>query len=98
MLSRQSLNYYGTFYGKEKKFRNRTRVKVYVNIFICLTVKAIHLEVVSDMTTGGFVAALKRLIVRIGKTSNIYSNNGKNFLGANNELRILYILLNSETH
>ena len=92
------VDYCGPFFIKEKKFRNRTRIKVYVAVFICLVVKAIHLEVVSDLTTEGFIAALKRFIARRGKPSSIYSDNGTNFIGANNELRDVYALLNSEVH
>ncbi|XP_076394277.1 uncharacterized protein LOC143265520 [Megachile rotundata] len=45
------VDYCGPFYIKEKKHRNRTRVKVYVAVFVCLAVKAVHLELVSDLTT-----------------------------------------------
>ncbi|XP_051161138.1 uncharacterized protein LOC127281463 [Leptopilina boulardi] len=92
------VDYCGHFYIKEKKFRNRGRIKVYVAVFVCLVVKAIHLEVVSDLTTEGFLGALKRFVARRGKPSNIYSDNGKNFIGANNELKDLFALLNSENH
>ena len=92
------IDYCGPFYVKEKKFRNRTRVKIYVAIFVCLVVKAVHLEVVSDLTTDGFLAALKRFTARRGNPLNIHSDNGTNFVGANNELRELYALLNSKSH
>lgn len=81
------VDYCGPFYVKERKQRNRTRVKVYVSVFICLATKAVHLEVVSDMTTEAFVAALKRFISRRGICRNIHSDNGTNFVGANNELK-----------
>ena len=97
-FSNVGVDYCGPFHIKEKKFRNRTRVKVYIAVFVCLVVKAVHLEIVSDMTSDGFVAALKRFIARRGKPSNIYSDNGKNVIGAHNDLRELYILLNSEVH
>ncbi|XP_033225821.1 uncharacterized protein LOC117178504 [Belonocnema kinseyi] len=97
-VSNVGVDYYGPFSIEEKKFRNRTRVKVYVAVFVCLVIKAVHLKVVSDMTSDGFIAALKRLIARRGKPSNIYSDNGKNFIGAHNELLEIYVLLNSEAH
>ena len=92
------IDYCGPFYIKEKKFRNRSRVKVYVVVFVCLAIKAIHLEVVSDMSSDGFVVALKRFVARRGKPFNIYSDNGKNFVGSKNELLELYALLNSKAH
>ncbi|XP_033231725.1 uncharacterized protein LOC117182728 [Belonocnema kinseyi] len=81
------VDYCGPFYIKEKKYRNRSKVKVYVAVFICMAVTAVHLELVSDLTTAGFIAALDRLIARRGKPSKMYSDNGTNFTGANNELR-----------
>lgn len=92
------IDFCGPFYIKEKKYRNRTRVKVYVCVFICMTVKAVHLEVVSDLTTDGFLAALRRFIARRGIPENIYSDNGTNFTGAHNQLKELYALFNSDKH
>ncbi|GFV04609.1 integrase catalytic domain-containing protein [Trichonephila clavipes] len=50
-------------------------------------VKAIHLEIVSDLTTEAFLEALKRFVARRGRPIEIYSDNSRNFVGANNELR-----------
>ncbi|XP_011858514.1 PREDICTED: uncharacterized protein LOC105556056 [Vollenhovia emeryi] len=88
----------GPFYVKEKKYRNRGRVKVYVCVFVCMAIKAIHLEIVSDLTTDGFLAALRRFIARRGLPERVYSDNGTNFVGANRQLKELYVLLNSEEH
>ncbi|XP_046142183.1 uncharacterized protein LOC123987906 [Osmia bicornis bicornis] len=87
------VDYCGPFYIKEKRYRNRTRLKIYVAIFICFSTKAVHLEVVSDMTTEAFISALKRLVARRGLCRNIYSDNGTNFVGANNELSEVYDML-----
>ncbi|XP_063979923.1 uncharacterized protein LOC135163947 [Diachasmimorpha longicaudata] len=92
------IDYCGPFFIKEKKIRNRGRIKVYVAVFVCLAVKAVHLEVVSDLTTEGFLAALRRFIARRGACSNIYSDNGTNFVGANNELKEIHQFLENEDH
>ena len=42
------IDYCGPFYIKERKDRNRLKIKVYVAIFVCLAVKAVHLELVTD--------------------------------------------------
>ncbi|XP_063994304.1 uncharacterized protein LOC135171606 [Diachasmimorpha longicaudata] len=81
------VDYCGPFYIKEKKFRNRVKVKAYVAVFICMATKAVHLELVSDMTTAGFLGALRRFVGRRGKPISIHSDNGTNFVGANNELK-----------
>ncbi|XP_076375571.1 uncharacterized protein LOC143258910 [Megalopta genalis] len=92
------VDYCGPFFVKEKKFRNRNRIKVYVAVFVCLAVKAVHLELVSDMTTDGFLAALRRFTARRGKCHAIYSDNGTNFVGANRELKEIHQLLSSQDH
>jgi len=92
------VDFCGPFFIKEKKFRNRKRIKVYICIFVCLSVKALHLEIVSDLASEGFIAALRRFASRRGLPEHIYSGNGSNFVGANNKLKELYILLNSEYH
>ncbi|XP_015123394.1 uncharacterized protein LOC107045592 [Diachasma alloeum] len=92
------VDYRGPCFLKEKKHRNRGRVKVWVAVFVCMTVKAVYLEVVSDLTTEGFMAALKRFIARRGKPLHLYSDNGSNFIGAHNEIQKLYALLQSETN
>ncbi|XP_063990952.1 uncharacterized protein LOC135169656 [Diachasmimorpha longicaudata] len=97
-FSNVGIDYCGPFFIKEKKFRNRGRVKVYVAIFTCLAVKAVHLEVVSDLTTEAFLASLRRFIARRGYCKNIYSDNGTNFVGANNQLKEIYQFLQSKDH
>ncbi|XP_043588342.1 uncharacterized protein LOC122570291 [Bombus pyrosoma] len=92
------VDYCGPFHIKERKDRNRRKVKVYVAIFICLAVKAVHIELVSDLTGEAFIAALRRFIARRGFCLTIYSDNGTNFVGANNELRELRNLLQSDDH
>lgn len=44
------------------------------------------LEVVSDLSTVAFINTLKRFVARRGKSSHLYSDNGRNFVGARNEL------------
>ncbi|XP_011874869.1 PREDICTED: uncharacterized protein LOC105565906, partial [Vollenhovia emeryi] len=92
------VDFCGPFYIKEKKHRNRIRIKVYVCIFVCMTIKAVHFEVVNDLTSDGFLAALRRFISRRGIPAQVYSDNGTNFVGANNQLREMYALFNSDKH
>jgi len=64
----------------------RTR-KHYVALLVCLAIKTIHLEIVEDYTTAGFLAAFRRFVSRRGLPAHIYSDNGMNFRGADRELR-----------
>nr|XP_033204841.1 uncharacterized protein LOC117165607 [Bombus vancouverensis nearcticus] len=61
-------------------------------------IKAVHIELVGDLTSEAFIAALRRFIARRGFCVTIYSDNGTNFVGANNELRELRNLLQSDDH
>lgn len=92
------IDFCGPFYIKERKYRNRTRIKIYVCVFVCMSIKAIHLEVVHDLSTEGFIAALRRFTARRGLPEHIYSDNGTNFVGANNHFKEMYALINSEEH
>ena len=73
----------------------RSRFKCYVALFICLSTKAVHLELVRDLTTQAFIAALRRFTARRGKCANIYSDNATNFVGTKNELDELVKMFNS---
>ena len=64
-------------------------------IFVCFCTKAVHIEVVSDLTTEAFLAALKRFVSRRGLPDSIHSDNGTNFVGAKNDLQELYKFLSS---
>ncbi|XP_033363318.1 uncharacterized protein LOC117241539, partial [Bombus vosnesenskii] len=92
------VDYCGPFHTKEKRDRNRRQIKVYVAIFVCLAIKAVHIELVDDLTSEAFIAALRRFIARRGYCSTIHSDNGTNFRGASNELRELHDLLQSDDH
>jgi hypothetical protein len=48
------VDYCGLFYIKDRKDRNRHKVKIYVAIFVCLSVKAVHIELVDDLTSEAF--------------------------------------------
>ncbi|XP_078051699.1 uncharacterized protein LOC144477832, partial [Augochlora pura] len=46
-------------------------------------VKVVHIEIVSDLTTEGFLGAFRRFIGRRAIPAHVYSDNGTNFVGAN---------------
>ena len=51
--------------------RRPTIFKAYVCIFVSLTVKAVHLELVSDLTTEAFIGCLRRFIACRGRPSRV---------------------------
>ncbi|GFY15483.1 uncharacterized protein TNCV_1572941 [Trichonephila clavipes] len=87
------IDYCGPFFIRYKHQRKGTYQKIYEAIFVCLASKAVHLEIVSDLTTDAFLATLKRFVARRGKCATISSDNAKNFVGANREIKRLHNLL-----
>nr|XP_015925097.1 uncharacterized protein LOC107452968 [Parasteatoda tepidariorum] len=83
----------GPFFIKNKNQRKGPFQKIFIAIFVCLVTKAIHIEIVSNLTSGSFIATLKRFIACKGKCSILYSDNAKTYLGANRELKRLYNLV-----
>lgn len=83
------VDYAGPFQVKQGTHRPKI-VKAYVAVYVCMATKAVHLEVVSDLSTDAFLASLKRFISRRGMVQEIHSDNATNFHGANNELHQLY--------
>lgn len=71
-------------------------MKVYVAVFVCMVTKAIHLKIVTDLTTDAFLGCLRRFFAQRGKCKALYSDNATNFKGAKNELEELYSLLDSK--
>ena len=59
-------------------------------VFVCTVTKAVHLELVSDLSTEAFLAAFRRFANRRGRPKNVYSDNGRNFVGAQRELKTVF--------
>ncbi|XP_039450509.1 uncharacterized protein LOC120429503 [Culex pipiens pallens] len=72
--------------------RRAKPVKCYVAVFVCLAVKAVHLELVFDLTSQAFIAALRRFVARRGKPLQIKCDNATTFVGAKNDLMELHRL------
>lgn len=90
------IDFCGPFHIKLNKRRNSSTMKMYIAVFVCLSIKAVHMEVVDDLTTESFLAAYKRFVSRRGKPENTYSDNGKTFVGANKQLKELEDLFAEE--
>ncbi|XP_062540922.1 uncharacterized protein LOC134208964 [Armigeres subalbatus] len=90
------VDYCGPFYLKPPH-RRAAAPKSYISVFICFSTKAIHLEIVSDLSTTGFISALRRFSGHHGIPTEIHSDNAKNFAGAKNELHDLYHTLNDKS-
>ena len=58
-FSRTGVDFFGPILIKEKKDRNRSFIKTYDCVFICMVYKAVHIELATDPSTEGFLAALR---------------------------------------
>ncbi|XP_071042214.1 uncharacterized protein [Parasteatoda tepidariorum] len=76
------VDYAGPLYLKSNE-------KAWIVLFTCAVYRAVHFELVRSLTTDAFIQAFRRFIARRGRISVIYSDNGKNFVGANNYLKNL---------
>nr|CAH7760091.1 unnamed protein product [Callosobruchus chinensis] len=89
------VDYAGPVMIKTKADRGARLTKAYIAVFICFATKAIHLELVSNLTTEAFIGAFRRFTARRGKPAEVWSDNGSNFKGANAELRELASFISS---
>ncbi|GBN46304.1 hypothetical protein AVEN_246835-1 [Araneus ventricosus] len=86
-FSKVGVDLSGPFQVKPRKGRRIRPKKAYACIFVCFTVKAVHLEMLGDLSSDCFIAALKRFAGRRGKPDKIFSDCGTNFIGASKELK-----------
>ena len=77
------VDYFGPIFVKQ----GRAMVKRWGCLFTCMTVRAVHIELVSSLSADSFINALRRFIGRRGKPWEITSDNGTNFVAADKELR-----------
>jgi hypothetical protein len=78
-------------FGPWQVVTRRTRGGVAYNkrwavIFTCLTIRAIHIELIESMDTSSFINALRRFVAVRGPVKQLRSDCGTNFVGARNEL------------
>ncbi len=94
-FSNVGIDYAGPILYKLSRVCKPVHVKAYVAVFICFCVKAVHLELVEDLTTEAFLACLQRFVARRGLPKVIYTDNGSNFVGAKRDLAELRDFINS---
>ncbi|XP_055308877.1 uncharacterized protein LOC129572799 [Sitodiplosis mosellana] len=77
----------GPIYLRTSKIRGSKIYKGYIILFVCMCVKAIHLEPVIDQSSEAFMIALQRFVSRRGMCSDIYCDNGSNLIGTRTRLQ-----------
>ena len=86
--SKPAFTYVGVdLFGPFTVRRRRTTAKRYGALFTCLTIRAVHIEIVHSMDTESFINATRRFIARRGRPEEIRCDNGGNFVKGKKELR-----------
>ena len=65
------VDYAGPILIKYGHVRRPTVVKAYISVFVSLSVRAVHLELVSHLTSEAFIACLCRFVARRGCPNQI---------------------------
>ena len=73
------------YFGPIMVKHSRKHEKRYGFTFTCLVTTAVHLEVARSLQTDSFINVLRRFVARRGPLSDIYFDNGTNFVGAHCE-------------
>ncbi|XP_055605883.1 uncharacterized protein LOC129754049 [Uranotaenia lowii] len=76
------IDYFGPILVKQ----NRSLVKRWGALFTCLTIRAVHIEIVHSLSSNSCIMAIRRFVARRGSPLAFYSDNGTNFKGASNIL------------
>ena len=77
---------FGPFEVKE----GRKCQKKYGLLFTCMASRAVHVEMLDDISTDSFISAFRCLQAIRGPIKSLYSDQGSNFKGAQTELRKAY--------
>ena len=72
---------FGPFYVKEA----RKELKKYGLLFTCMCSRAVHIEMLDDLTTDAFINALRMFIAIRGTVRQLRCDQGTNFVGAKRE-------------
>lgn len=68
------------------KCRSIKRDKVYIAFFVCFVTRAVHIELVIDLSTDSFLMTLERFVSRRGLPEKLYSDDATNYVGTRNLL------------
>lgn len=74
------------YFGPMMVKHGRRYEKVWGALFTCLTTRGIHVELASSLTTNSAIMAMTRFMNIRGVAKKIFSDQGTNFVGAENEL------------
>ena len=87
-----AVDYFGPFYIKER----RQELKRYGVLFTSMSSRAIHLETAVSLTMDSFLNAYRCFFGRRGPVRQLRLDQGTNFVGASNELKVALSEINQD--
>ncbi|GFU65720.1 uncharacterized protein TNCV_5058541 [Trichonephila clavipes] len=75
-FSKSGFDFSGPFQVKPRRGRSVRALKSYTCIFVCFIIKAVHLDLVGDLTANSCITVLKRFIARRVRPEELYSDCG----------------------
>ena len=63
----------------KSKIKDGVPYKVYISLYTCAVIRAVHLELVEDQAAPAFIRSFRRFISRRGIPEEVISDNAKNF-------------------
>ena len=91
-FSHTGMDVFGPFMIK----RARSLIKRYGLLFTCLCSRAVHVELLDDLTTDSFLNSLRCFLALRGAVKSLHCDQGTNFVGADREIREAVKLLDAE--
>jgi Pao retrotransposon peptidase/Family of unknown function (DUF5641)/Protein of unknown function (DUF1759)/Putative peptidase (DUF1758)/Integrase zinc binding domain len=82
-----ALDYAGYYTIRTGITKNSSTTKCYIAVFKCMCTGAIHLDLVSDLTSKAFITTFDRFVSRRGLCKELFTDNATCFEGADNELQ-----------
>ena len=67
--------------------KRQSYLKHYAALFTCFSSQAVHIKISNTIDADSFIMALHRFLAKRGSVQSIWSDNGINLVGANNELQ-----------
>ncbi|KAL0165741.1 hypothetical protein M9458_037585, partial [Cirrhinus mrigala] len=89
-----TLDLFGPYVVKDT-VRRRTKMKIWGVMFSCMASRAVHADIVEDLSTEGFLKAYQRFTALRGHPRKLWSDQGTNFVGARPALQELYEFLSN---
>ncbi len=81
---------------REGSTRKPVHYKAYLCVFICMCIRAIHIEMCRELSTEAFMTTFR--VNRRGTPEEVFCDHGANFVGTRNEMREIVDMLERAKH